>query len=96
MEDFYTTRVQSLKTLGDTMRRSVDFLFIKRGRKMFSAIRDLFMQGHICESKREFKLCNKLSMQVNLFVEFHRKKYNLYKSHKTMTKFFTNTRLKYS
>ena len=42
--------------------------------------------------KKEIKFCNKLSMQVNLLVQFHREKYNLYKSHKTSI----NTRLKYS
>ena len=35
--------------------------------------------------KKEIKFCNKLSIQVNLRVEFHRGKNDLYKSHKTMT-----------
>ena len=45
----------------------------------------------MCESKKK-KFCNELSMQVkNLLVKFHREKYNLYKSHKNMTKTSTNT-----
>ena len=59
--------------------------FIKRGRKKFSVIRNSFIQWNLCESKKEIKFCNKLSIQVNLRVEFHRGKNDLYKSHKTMT-----------
>ena len=45
--------------------------FIKRGRKLFSVKRNLF---NICESKKEkTKFCNKLSIKVNLLVEFTRK-----------------------
>ena len=39
----------------------------------------------MCESKKEIKFRNELSIQVNLLVEFHRKKYNLYKFRKTVT-----------
>ena len=60
---------------------------------MFFVIRNLFIEGNMRGSKKkEIKFCNKLSMQVNLLVKFHREKYNLYKSHKTST----NTCLKYS
>ena len=40
------------------------------------------------ESKKRNSIINsiiKLSMQVNLLVQFHREKYNLCKSHRTMT-----------
>ena len=42
----------------------------------------------MCDSKKKKfynKFYNKLSMQVNLLEQFHREKYNLCKSHKTMT-----------
>ena len=52
---------------------------------MFSVIKNLFIQGNICESKRKINFCNKFSMQVNLLVEFYREKYNLYKYNKTIT-----------
>ena len=40
----------------------------------------------MCErAKKELKYCNKLSIQVNLLVQFYREKYNLCKFHKTMT-----------
>ena len=42
-------------------------------------------KGTCVRIKKEIKFCNKPSMQVNLLVEFHREKYNLYKSHKNMT-----------
>ena len=51
---------------------------------MFSAIKNLLIQGNMCESKNRNKIMYKLSMQVNLLVEFHMKEYNLYKSQKTM------------
>ena len=48
---------------------------------MLSVKRNLVIQGSIVRVKKEIEFCNNLSMQVNLLVEFHRKKYNLYKSH---------------
>ena len=54
---------------------------IKRGRKMLSVKRNLVIQDSIVRVKKEIEFCNNLSMQVNRLVEFHRKKYNLYKSH---------------
>ena len=41
--------------------------------------------GNMCESKEINKFFNKLFMQVNLIVEFHKEKHNLYKSHKNIT-----------
>ena len=59
-EDFCTTRIQGLKTLEDTMRRPAAFLFTKRGRNMFSVIRNLFIQGNMCESKKINSIINSI------------------------------------
>ena len=82
MEDFNAMGIQSINTLEDTMQRAALFRFIKRSRKLLSVKRNLFIQGNIFESKKIIiKFCNKLSMKVNLLVEFNREKHNLnYKS----------------
>ena len=81
------------------MRRSLTFLFIKQGRELFSLKSNLAIQGNILRAKKKTKFCNKLSMKVNLLVEFNREKCNLsykaqiYKIKKTTTLTFTNTHL---
>ena len=75
---FHTARIQDINTLQDTMRR-----IIKRERKLFSVKMNLFIQGNMRVKKKEItKLCNKLSMKVDLPVEFNAEKCNLnFQSH---------------
>ena len=88
---FYTAHIQDINTSEDTMRKTVTFLFYERREKIFSVKMNLFIQGNICESKKRIiKFCNKLSVSVNLPVEFSNENYYLNcKSHtykiKTMT-----------
>ena len=50
--------------------------FIKRGWTIFSVT--IYSSKRTCARvKKEIKFSNKLSMQVNLLVGFHREKYNL-------------------
>ena len=75
-----------LKALEDAIRRLAAFPFyLTREKNVFSLLRNLFIQGKgtCLIVKKETKFCNKLSKQINLLVEFHREKCNLYyKSHK--------------
>ena len=85
--DFYTTRIQGFKTLEDTIRRTEAFLFyLTREKNVFCNTEFVHPRdGNMCESKEINKFCNKLFMQVDLIVEFHKEKHNLYKSHKNIT-----------
>ena len=59
---FYTTCIQDVNTVEDTMNLQLA-CFIKQGCKMFSVKKNLCIQGNIYQGKREItKFCNKLSM----------------------------------
>ena len=44
--------IQGINTFENTMPRPVLSCFTKRGRKLFSVKRNLFIQGNICESRK--------------------------------------------
>ena len=78
--DFYTAYIQGINTLEDTMAENCNFPVLLNVSENFFRSKGIYSsKGTYVRKKELSKFCNKLSMKVNLPVEFNRENMTLQK-----------------